>query len=83
MLRYILRIMQLSFFVYFLLKDLTVILSTLLPVVCIYNDSKEHSSFSVGLKVNIIIVIYYYFFILFISWILEFCFVICTRSPFF
>ncbi|KAJ4705027.1 protein SHOOT GRAVITROPISM 6-like [Melia azedarach] len=31
-------------------EDLTVILSTLLPVVCIYNDSKEHSSFSVGLK---------------------------------
>ncbi|KAK9204161.1 hypothetical protein WN943_014419 [Citrus x changshan-huyou] len=31
-------------------QDLTVILSTLLPVVCIYNDSKEHSSFSVGLK---------------------------------
>ncbi|KAH9723097.1 protein SHOOT GRAVITROPISM 6 [Citrus sinensis] len=31
-------------------EDLTVILSTLLPVVCIYNDSKEHSSFSVRLK---------------------------------
>ncbi|XP_021677399.2 protein SHOOT GRAVITROPISM 6 isoform X1 [Hevea brasiliensis] len=31
-------------------EDLTVILSTLLPVVCINNDSKEHSDFSVGLK---------------------------------
>ncbi|XP_044471670.1 protein SHOOT GRAVITROPISM 6 isoform X2 [Mangifera indica] len=31
-------------------EDLTVILSTLLPVVCIYNDCKESSSFSVGLK---------------------------------
>ncbi|KAL3623358.1 Protein SHOOT GRAVITROPISM 6 [Castilleja foliolosa] len=30
-------------------EDLTVILSTLLPVVCI-NDSKQHSGFSVGLK---------------------------------
>lgn len=28
-----------------------VILSTLLPVVCINNDSKEQSDFSVGLKV--------------------------------
>ncbi|CAA0829709.1 Protein SHOOT GRAVITROPISM 6 [Striga hermonthica] len=31
-------------------EDLTVILSTLLPVVCISNDSKQHSGFSVGLK---------------------------------
>ncbi|KAL3532002.1 hypothetical protein ACH5RR_005523 [Cinchona calisaya] len=31
-------------------EDLTVILSTLLPVVCISNDSKELSNFSVGLK---------------------------------
>ncbi|KDP29202.1 hypothetical protein JCGZ_16591 [Jatropha curcas] len=31
-------------------EDLTVILSTLLPVICINNDSKEHSDFSVGLK---------------------------------
>ncbi|KAL9150059.1 hypothetical protein ABFS82_12G145000 [Erythranthe guttata] len=31
-------------------EDLTVILSTLLPVVCIHNDSKQHSDFSVGLK---------------------------------
>ncbi|GER36839.1 ARM repeat superfamily protein [Striga asiatica] len=31
-------------------EDLTVILSTLLPVVCINNDSKQHSGFSVGLK---------------------------------
>ncbi|CAI9097916.1 OLC1v1034435C1 [Oldenlandia corymbosa var. corymbosa] len=31
-------------------EDLTVILSTLLPVVCISNDSKELSEFSVGLK---------------------------------
>ncbi|KAL6585414.1 Protein SHOOT GRAVITROPISM 6 [Orobanche minor] len=31
-------------------KDLTVILSTLLSVVCINNDSKHHSGFSVGLK---------------------------------
>ncbi|KAL5809615.1 hypothetical protein ACOSQ3_030306 [Xanthoceras sorbifolium] len=31
-------------------EDLTVILSTLLPVVCIYNDNKEQSAFSVGLK---------------------------------
>ncbi|XP_071910613.1 protein SHOOT GRAVITROPISM 6 isoform X7 [Coffea arabica] len=31
-------------------EDLTVILSTLLPVVCISNDSKELSDFSVGLK---------------------------------
>ncbi|KAJ0027548.1 hypothetical protein Pint_35765 [Pistacia integerrima] len=31
-------------------EDLTVILSTLLPVVGIYNDCKERSSFSVGLK---------------------------------
>ncbi|XP_051152364.1 protein SHOOT GRAVITROPISM 6 isoform X3 [Andrographis paniculata] len=31
-------------------EDLTVILSTLLPVVCINNDSKQHSDFSVGLK---------------------------------
>lgn len=36
---------------YLNLQDLTVILSTLLPVVCIYNDCKESSSFSVGLKV--------------------------------
>ncbi|XP_050226540.1 protein SHOOT GRAVITROPISM 6 [Mercurialis annua] len=33
-------------------EDLTVILSTLLPVVCINNDSKEHSDFSVGLKTH-------------------------------
>nr|XP_016500214.1 PREDICTED: protein SHOOT GRAVITROPISM 6-like [Nicotiana tabacum] len=32
------------------LEDLTVILSTLLPVVCRSNDKKEHSDFSVGLK---------------------------------
>ncbi|KAI5680712.1 hypothetical protein M9H77_01939 [Catharanthus roseus] len=31
-------------------EDLTVILSTLLPVVCISNDGKELSDFSVGLK---------------------------------
>ncbi|KAK6152353.1 hypothetical protein DH2020_014988 [Rehmannia glutinosa] len=31
-------------------EDLTVILSTLLPVVCINNDTKQHSGFSVGLK---------------------------------
>ncbi|XP_059667544.1 protein SHOOT GRAVITROPISM 6 isoform X2 [Cornus florida] len=31
-------------------EDLTVVLSTLLPVVCINNDSKERSVFSVGLK---------------------------------
>ncbi|KAM7255099.1 hypothetical protein ACFE04_020340 [Oxalis oulophora] len=31
-------------------EDLTVILSTLLPVICISNDHKERSSFSVGLK---------------------------------
>ncbi|XP_070008856.1 protein SHOOT GRAVITROPISM 6 isoform X2 [Nicotiana sylvestris] len=31
-------------------EDLTVILSTLLPVVCRSNDKKEHSDFSVGLK---------------------------------
>ncbi|KAA8518672.1 hypothetical protein F0562_016146 [Nyssa sinensis] len=31
-------------------EDLTVVLSTLLPVVCINNDGKERSSFSVGLK---------------------------------
>ncbi|XP_021290041.1 protein SHOOT GRAVITROPISM 6 isoform X2 [Herrania umbratica] len=31
-------------------EDLTVILSTLLPVICMNNDSKEHSDFSVGLK---------------------------------
>ncbi|XP_048320811.1 protein SHOOT GRAVITROPISM 6 isoform X2 [Ziziphus jujuba] len=30
--------------------ELTVILSTLLPVVCINNDSKENSSYAVGLK---------------------------------
>ncbi|KAM2569015.1 hypothetical protein TB2_009175 [Malus domestica] len=31
-------------------EELTIILSTLLPVVCINNDNKEHSDFSVGLK---------------------------------
>ncbi|GMI71181.1 SHOOT GRAVITROPISM 6 [Hibiscus trionum] len=31
-------------------EELTVILSTLLPVICMNNDSKEHSNFSVGLK---------------------------------
>ncbi|POO01805.1 Coatomer beta subunit [Trema orientale] len=31
-------------------EELTVILSTLLPVVCINNDSKENSNYSVGLK---------------------------------
>ncbi|XP_022747825.1 protein SHOOT GRAVITROPISM 6-like isoform X4 [Durio zibethinus] len=31
-------------------EELTVILSTLLPVICMNNDSKEHSDFSVGLK---------------------------------
>ncbi|WCJ34428.1 ARM repeat superfamily protein [Euphorbia peplus] len=31
-------------------EDLTVILSTLLPVVCVNNDSQEHWDFSVGLK---------------------------------
>ncbi|KAF7147161.1 hypothetical protein RHSIM_Rhsim03G0088500 [Rhododendron simsii] len=31
-------------------EDLTVVLSTLLPVVCINNDSQESSDFSVGLK---------------------------------
>ncbi|CAI0469322.1 unnamed protein product [Linum tenue] len=31
-------------------EDLTVILSTLLPVVCVYNDRKGHSNFSLGLK---------------------------------
>ncbi|KAE8725123.1 hypothetical protein F3Y22_tig00009009pilonHSYRG00089 [Hibiscus syriacus] len=30
--------------------ELTVILCTLLPVICVNNDSKEHSKFSVGLK---------------------------------
>ncbi|KAB2630954.1 protein SHOOT GRAVITROPISM 6 [Pyrus ussuriensis x Pyrus communis] len=34
-------------------EELTIILSTLLPVVCINNDNKEHSDFSVGLKVKI------------------------------
>ncbi|RVX11998.1 Protein SHOOT GRAVITROPISM 6 [Vitis vinifera] len=34
----------------FILQELMVILSTLLPVVCINNDSKEQSDFSVGLK---------------------------------
>lgn len=33
-------------------QELTIILSTLLPVVCINNDNKEHSDFSVGLKVK-------------------------------
>ncbi|KAK4789666.1 hypothetical protein SAY86_016970 [Trapa natans] len=31
-------------------EDLTVILSTLLPVVCVNNESKDRSDFSVGLK---------------------------------
>ncbi|GLT92277.1 hypothetical protein SLE2022_101210 [Rubroshorea leprosula] len=31
-------------------EELTVILSTLLPVICINDDIKEHSDFSVGLK---------------------------------
>ncbi|KAK8588730.1 hypothetical protein V6N12_023151 [Hibiscus sabdariffa] len=31
-------------------EELTVILCTLLPVICVNNDSKEHSKFSVGLK---------------------------------
>ncbi|GMI96611.1 hypothetical protein HRI_003330400 [Hibiscus trionum] len=31
-------------------EELTVILSTLLPVICMNNDIKEHSDFSVGLK---------------------------------
>ncbi|XAR69166.1 hypothetical protein NMG60_11000655 [Bertholletia excelsa] len=31
-------------------EDLTVVLSTLLPVICINNDNKERSDFSVGLK---------------------------------
>ncbi|PRQ43676.1 putative condensin complex subunit 1 [Rosa chinensis] len=31
-------------------EELTIILSTLLPVVCIHNDNKENSDFSVGLK---------------------------------
>ncbi|PON31771.1 Coatomer beta subunit [Parasponia andersonii] len=31
-------------------EELTIILSTLLPVVCINNDSKENSNYSVGLK---------------------------------
>ncbi|OMO81848.1 Armadillo-like helical [Corchorus capsularis] len=31
-------------------EELTVILSTLLPVICMNNESKEHSDFSVGLK---------------------------------
>ncbi|CAN1770484.1 Protein SHOOT GRAVITROPISM 6 [Linum perenne] len=31
-------------------EDLTVILSTLLPAVCVYNDRKGNSDFSVGLK---------------------------------
>jgi len=46
---------QIQYWVFFhsILQDLTVILSTLLPVVCINNDSKEHSDFSVGLKVCI------------------------------
>ncbi|KAK7302417.1 hypothetical protein RJT34_13307 [Clitoria ternatea] len=34
-----------------MLLDLTVILSTLLPVVSFNNDSKDQSDFSVGLKV--------------------------------
>lgn len=34
-----------------ILQELTVILSTLLPVVHINNDSKENSNYSVGLKV--------------------------------
>ncbi|XP_050380129.1 protein SHOOT GRAVITROPISM 6 isoform X2 [Argentina anserina] len=31
-------------------EELSIILSTLLPVVCIHNDNKENSDFSVGLK---------------------------------
>ncbi|KAK8708807.1 hypothetical protein V6N13_059844 [Hibiscus sabdariffa] len=31
-------------------EELTVIISTLLPVICMNNDIKEHSDFSVGLK---------------------------------
>ncbi|XP_039059136.1 protein SHOOT GRAVITROPISM 6-like isoform X1 [Hibiscus syriacus] len=31
-------------------EELTVILCTLLPIICVNNDSKEHSKFSVGLK---------------------------------
>lgn len=34
-------------------QELTVILSTLLPVVSINNDSKEYSNYSVGLKVQL------------------------------
>lgn len=34
------------------LQDLTVILSTLLPVICTHNDNKDRSDFSVGLKVH-------------------------------
>lgn len=34
------------------LQDLTVILSTLLPVVCIGNDNKQQPDFPVGLKVE-------------------------------
>ncbi|KAL6138491.1 hypothetical protein ACLB2K_063773 [Fragaria x ananassa] len=31
-------------------EELSIVLSTLLPVVCIHNDNKENSDFSVGLK---------------------------------
>lgn len=37
---------------FYMLQDLTVVLSTLLPVVCINNDSQDSSDFSVGLKVR-------------------------------
>jgi len=37
--------------VVFYLQDLTVVLSTLLPVVIIDNDMKQQEKFSVGLKV--------------------------------
>ncbi|PPD77997.1 hypothetical protein GOBAR_DD25071 [Gossypium barbadense] len=37
-----------------LLSELTVILSTLLPVICMDNDGKEHSDFSVGLKLIVV-----------------------------
>lgn len=36
------------------LQDLTVIVSTLLPVVCFNSESNERSGFSAGLKVTFI-----------------------------
>ena len=42
-----------------MLQDLTVVLSTLLPVVCINNDSKDRSDFLVGLKVFYFVFIFF------------------------